>query len=311
MYRWDKILQVNLRIRWVQDTLKWEPGKARSMNSGWCSVQRTSEIENYVWCRRFWRSESQRRMPQRSTNGRSSFQAMLIPDVKATMEWKEWKEVIKEGAQQKKRKVHFVALMDICHIQKHKYIRENVRKSNLMCGSYQALVKELYTNFQRRSMKQDLGQKITSGTLVNEVVEGSQQWHFEKDWKHILQCKYHHWIFLELLMWILISREFWITLHHCVKRKKTSIIWVANLHRLPWNITSMAHKIRTTSKRRWIFKRAPGNRCLHDAGKTRPPRKWQRRRQQSCVNTYEDKVQLKKSVFQKDRIWTMIPRWYV
>ena len=46
-----------------------------------------------------------------------------------------------------------------------------------------------------------------------------------------------------------------------------------NLHSVPWNITSMAHKIRTTLKRRWIFKRASGNRCLHDAGKTRLPRK--------------------------------------
>ena len=34
----------------------------------------------------------------------------------------------------------------------------------------------------------------------------------------------------------------------------------------------MAHKIRTTLKRRWIFKRASGNRCLHYAGKT--PASW-------------------------------------
>ena len=40
-----------------------------------------------------------------------------------------------------------------------------------------------------------------------------------------------------------------------------------------WNITSKAHKIRTTLKRRWIFKRASGKCCLHDAGKTQPPRK--------------------------------------
>ena len=46
-----------------------------------------------------------------------SFQAMLIPDEKATLE-EEWKEVIKEVIQkQKVRKVHFVALMDIRHIQ--------------------------------------------------------------------------------------------------------------------------------------------------------------------------------------------------
>ena len=42
----------------------------------------------------------------------------------------------KEGAQkQKVRKVHFVALMDIRHIEKYEYIPGNVRKSNLKCGN--------------------------------------------------------------------------------------------------------------------------------------------------------------------------------
>ena len=77
----------------------------------------------------------------------------------------------------------------------------------------------------------------------------------------------------ERLIRILTNRELWITVHCCAKRKKTLIICVANLHSLPWNITSMVHKIRTTLKRRWIFKRASGNHCLHDAGKTQPPRK--------------------------------------
>ena len=53
------------------------------------------------------------------------------------------------------------------------------------------------------------------------------------------------------------------------RKKKTSIICVAKFHSLPWNTTKKAHKIRTTLKRRWIFKRASGNRSLHDAGKTR------------------------------------------
>ena len=72
----------------------------------------------------------------------------------------------------------------------------------------------------------------------------------------------------ECLFWILTDRGLWITVHHCAKRKTIVIICVANLHSLPWNVTSKAHKIRTTWKRRWIFKRASGNRCLHDAGKT-------------------------------------------
>ena len=42
-----------------------------------------------------------------------------------------------EGTQkQKERKVHFVALMDIRHIQKYEYIPENVRESNLKCGNF-------------------------------------------------------------------------------------------------------------------------------------------------------------------------------
>ena len=100
----------------------------------------------------------------------------------------------KEGTQkQKARKVHFAALMDIRHIQKYEYILENVRennlkcghkykyipvnvrKSNLKCGNYQAQMKELYTNFQRRSMKQEKGQKILIGTIINEVVDGCHQ----------------------------------------------------------------------------------------------------------------------------------------
>ena len=80
----------------------------------------------------------------------------------------------KEGTQkQNVRKVYFAALIDIRHIQKYEYIPENVskinlkcghkyeyipvnvRKSNLKCGNYQAQMKELYTNFQRRSMKEE------------------------------------------------------------------------------------------------------------------------------------------------------------
>ena len=65
---------------------------------------------------------------------------------------------------------------------------------------------------------------------------------------------------------------------------------VANLHSLPWNFTSKAHKIRTTLKRRWIFKRASGNCCLHDAGKSWPPQKQQWRQQQSSVYTSENEA---------------------
>ena len=74
-----------------------------------------------------------------------STQAMLIPGANSK----------KAHENKRKGKVHFVALMDIRHIQKYEYIPGNVCKSNLKCGNYQAQMKELYTNFQRRSMKQE------------------------------------------------------------------------------------------------------------------------------------------------------------
>ena len=105
-----------------------------------------------------------------------STQAMLIPDAKATAE-KEWKEVMKKAHKNKKvREVHFAALMDIRHIQKYVYLPGNVRKSNLKCENYPAQMKELYTNFQRRSMKQEWGQRIEIGTIIDEMVDGCHRW---------------------------------------------------------------------------------------------------------------------------------------
>ena len=103
------------------------------------------------------------------------------------------------------------------------------------------------------------------------------------------------------------NRESWITVHHRAE-EETSIICVANLHSLPWKITSSAPKIRTTLKRRWIFKRASGNRYLHDAGKSRNPRTaaailCQYVRGQSPT-TEKDKR------FRKDRISIMITGWH-
>ena len=103
----------------------------------------------------------------------------MTPDAKASME-KEWKEVIKNHTQKQKGKESPLCCIDghPAHIQKYEYISENiresslkcghkykyilvnVRKSNLKCRNYQAQMKELYTNFQRRSMKWEWGQKI-------------------------------------------------------------------------------------------------------------------------------------------------------
>ena len=159
----------------------------------------------------------------------------------------------KERTQKQKiRKVHFAALMDIRHKLKYKCILENVARA-------------------------------ISSVEIKKILNWDNHWW--SGWRLSSMKKLREWIqnhppvqvpslkITEHLKWILINRGLWITVHHCVRKKKTSIICVANLHSLPWNITSKAHKIRTALKRRWIFKRASGNRCLHDAGKTRPPRK--------------------------------------
>ena len=74
------------------------------------------------------------------------------------------------------KKSRFVALMEIRHIQKYEYIPDDVRESNLQCGDKyehirvnvrqskcgndQAQMKDLYANFERKSMKQERGHKI-------------------------------------------------------------------------------------------------------------------------------------------------------
>ena len=54
-----------------------------------------------------------------------------------------------------KIRVHPGEQSQVCVDNKYEYIPGNVRNSNLKCGNYQAPMKELYTNFQRRSMKQE------------------------------------------------------------------------------------------------------------------------------------------------------------
>ena len=84
------------------------------MNSECCSVQRVSGIEIYVRFRRFWRSDSQRRMPRETE--------------------KHKQKIFHPKQFRLQRRVHFVALMDIRHTQNYEYILESIRKSNLKCG---------------------------------------------------------------------------------------------------------------------------------------------------------------------------------
>ena len=132
---------------------------------------------------------------------------------------------------------------------------------------------------------------------------------YENELKIILQYKYHHRLFWNVL------HEFWQIVDNVLrfiiarKRKRTSKMCVANLHSLPWKITSMVHKIRTPLKQRLIFKRASGNRSLHDAGKT-----WLPRRAAAAAAAIpcqyirgQSPTTEKKRILREDRIWTLIP----
>ena len=58
------ILQVNLKIQGVEETLKWEFEKKEVWTLNVVLISELRGIESYVWFRRLWRSVSQRRMPR-------------------------------------------------------------------------------------------------------------------------------------------------------------------------------------------------------------------------------------------------------
>ena len=140
--------------------------------------------------------------------------------------------------------------------------------------------------FPEKIVKAGLRAETLNWTIINEADDGCHQCKVTRRNSNSSSSTSTIIEYFGTLFFILTSREFWITVHHCAKKKKTSIICVANLHSLPWNITSKVHKIQTTLNRRRIFNRASENRCLHDAGKSR--------QQQSHVNTSEDEVQLQR-----------------
>ena len=119
----------------------------------------------------------------------------------------------------------------------------------------------------------------------------------------------------EHLIWILISRGLWIAVHHCAKRKKTSIICVANLHSLPWNITSKAREIRYNVETKMNLQACIGNRWIHDAGKPRPSRKAAAAAAAAAaiLRQYireQSQMKEKERILREDKIRTMIPGWH-
>ena len=137
----------------------------------------------------------------------------------------------------------------------------------------------------------------------------------ENELKIIFQHKYHHWICRNVLseFWQIVDYELRLVVARKGRKLRLTVLRIFTS--LPWNITSKAHKIRTTLKRRWIFKRASGNRCLHDAVKT-----WPRRKAAAAAAAAaailcqyirgQRPTTEKKRILREDRIWTTIPGWH-
>ena len=152
----ETILQVNLKIQGVPDTLKCETGKKEVWTP---KVVLISELrESKVT----YGSEDSGDLSlrdaclgkPRSMNKRSFISSNVDSRWKGD-NGKGLKGGHKEGTQkQKVRKLHCAALMHIRHLQKYEYIPENVRKSN---SSVEFM-------------------EIEIGTIIDEVVDGWHQW---------------------------------------------------------------------------------------------------------------------------------------
>ena len=134
-----KILQISKKNQGSMRCSQVRTWEEERRNSECGSDQRTSGIESYVWFRGLWRSVSQRRMPRETEKHKQKiFHSKPCWVQMQNDNGKGIKGGHKEGTQkQKVRKVHFVALMDIRHIQKYEYIPENVRESILKSGNYE------------------------------------------------------------------------------------------------------------------------------------------------------------------------------
>ena len=250
-YLWDKIVQVTLKRSGEYEILS-------SVNLG----RRKYELRMWFWSANFGNrelgmvqmtleiclSETHASGNRDAQTKDLSSQAMLIPDVKATME-KGWEEVIKKAHTKTKGKESPLCCID--RHPPHLKVQEHTRDWSQE-QSISSLDKSTSTSRWKfaRAMSsveimkfkwvQSLTQWLT--VLTNEML---------REWiRNHPPVQVPSLSILEYCTCILTSRGVWITVHHYAKRKRTSIICVSNLPNRPWNITSKVRKIRTMLKRR-------------------------------------------------------------
>ena len=284
-----KILQVTLQIRWVRDTLKCEPGKKEvwTPNVVLISELRTLELRMFQKTLEICLSETHASRNREVWIKDLSSQAMLIPDATATME-KEWKEVIKNAHKNKRQeKSTLLHWWTSATSKRASTSREMVTRtiSSVDVSTYLVMFARVISSAENSSEAADVdgekhAQPVHHRGTVHKLHRGNRWSRKKGNYGSLLR-----------------------------KKKRASITCVANLHSRPWNITSKADKSRTTLKRRWIFKRASGNRCLHDAGQTRLPRKAAAAAAAAAAS--ENKVEKieKERILREDKIRTTTPGW--
>ena len=248
----------------------WEE---RRINSECCSYHRPMGIESHTWFRLFWRSVSCLGKP-RSMNKR-----FFITN-NVDFWWKDDNGKGMKGGPEgrhiriKIRKVHFVALLDIRHIQKYEYIPVNVRKSNLECGNYENLIWDnhltkwltVFTNDKVARMNS----KSSSSTSIIIEQFGTSSLNFDNSWvldySSSLRRKEENFDNL-----CCDSSQFTVEYHEHGWPDSNKLEPKMNLQAYIGKTVAFTMRVKSGLVEQQL-----------------------RRQQQSCVNTPEDKVQLQK-----------------
>ena len=243
------------------------------MNSECGSDQRTSGIESYMWSRRLWRSVSQRRMPRETEKHK---QKIFLPEqCWDQMQRRQWKRNERRSWR--------------------RHSKSKGKESPLCCIDGHPPHSKVRVHpwaFARAISNVEI-MKIKIGTIIDEVVGGCHQWKVAR-----MSSKSSSSTSTIIEYFGLSSLNFdksWIMNYGSSLRGKeeTSIICLANLHSLSWNITSKAHKI----EQRWnedesssVYRKT----TIRVKPGLLEKQQRQRRQQQSYVSTTENKVQPQK-----------------
>ena len=73
------------------------------------------------------------------------------------------------------RRAHFVALMDIRHVQRYEYFPQNVRESNLKCGNYESLDCDSWMRHVEKTFEILIFKYVSFDTMLDVTVKKREQ----------------------------------------------------------------------------------------------------------------------------------------